>query len=52
MSKELNNELLNLYNFYKEQENPPGLMNTIKTFLIEEEGINPDEITPGNLGGD
>lgn len=51
MSKELNQELISLYNFYKSQENPPDLMNTIKTFLIEEEGVNPDETTLASGGG-
>jgi hypothetical protein len=43
MSEELDKELINLYNFYKSQENPPRLMNTIKDYLINSEGINPDE---------
>ena len=44
MSKNLNTELINLYNFYKSQENPPDLMDTIKYFLLEVEGIDPDKI--------
>ncbi|MGP8024558.1 MAG: hypothetical protein ACLQG5_08790 [Methanobacterium sp.] len=44
MSEELNIELINLYNFYKSQENPPPLINTIKEYLINFEGINPDNI--------
>ena len=42
MSEELNVELINLYYFYKSQKNPPGLMNTIKSFLLEE-GINVED---------
>lgn len=52
MSEELNNELINLYNFYNTMDNPPHLKNTIKNFLLEVEGINPDEITPGDTKGD
>lgn len=44
MSEDLNTELINLYNFYREQENPPDLMEDIKSFLINVEGINPDTI--------
>ncbi len=41
MSKELNKELINLYKFYKRQETPPNLINTIKSFLLEE-GVDVD----------
>ncbi|TMS41072.1 MAG: hypothetical protein FGO69_09390 [Methanobacterium sp.] len=44
MSKKLNTELINLYNFYKSQETPPDLMVIIKHFLLEVEGIDPDKI--------
>lgn len=52
MSKELISELLNLYNFYKSQKNPPDLMHTIKWFLTDVEGVDLDKITPGGSGGD
>lgn len=43
MSEELSKELINLYNFYKSQKNPPDLMDMIKSYLLEEEGIQVDE---------
>lgn len=50
MSEELNNELIKLYKSYKSQETPPDLMITIKSFLIDVEGINPDESAVNKMG--
>lgn len=50
--EQTNNELINLYNFYKSQENPPDLMYDIKSFLLEEEGIDVDKITSKYSGSD
>jgi hypothetical protein len=44
MSKNLNSQLIDLYHFYKSQENPPDLMEAIKSFLLVVEGIDPDKI--------
>jgi hypothetical protein len=44
MSKELTTDLITLYNFYKSWENPPDLLETIRWFLLEVEGIDPDKI--------
>ena len=43
MSKRLTIELITLYNFYKSWENPPDLLETIRWFLLEVEGIDPDK---------
>jgi len=52
MSEELSKELINLYNFYKSQKNPPDLMDMIKSYLLEEEGIQVDEKSGQSTTGD
>lgn len=52
MTKELTAKLIKLYQQYNELSNPPDLIHTLKWYLTEVEGINPDKITPGDSGGD